>query len=360
MVNFFINRISKPRQYLFSVLIVCAISAICFWLSTYIGYRVLGFILLLTVSMIAMVFDILPVLLTAVLTALIWDYFFIPPTFTFFVGTTEDMIMLLMYFVIAMINAVLTYKIRQVEKMARQKEEKANTVKLYNTLLNSLSHELRTPISTIIGATDNLQNNSAKLTLQNRHELIAEISKASFRLNQQVDNLLNVSRLESGFIQPKNDWCDISETIYDVVKIIEENNTHQKIRISINPDIPLFKLDKGMLEQIIYNLLNNAAQYTPEGSRIEIMAMCYADIMQIIIEDNGNGFPEEEIKNVFDKFYRLKGAKTGGTGLGLSIVKGYTEAMGGTVRLENINPKGARFTINIPAKTSYLKNLKNE
>src|ERR1039458_1989736 len=119
MTTLFINKISKPRQYIYSLLIVSLISAICYGLSTYIGYRVLGFILLLTVSMIAMVFDILPVLLTAVLTALIWDFFFIPPTFTFFVGAPEDMIMLFMYFVIAMVNAVLTYKIRQVEKEAR-------------------------------------------------------------------------------------------------------------------------------------------------------------------------------------------------------------------------------------------------
>jgi len=186
MADLLINKISRPRQYLFSVLMVCIISAICYGLSTYIGYHVVGFILLLTVSLIAVVFDILPVLLTALLTALIWDYFFIPPHFTFYVSSTEDMIMLLMYFVIAMINAVLTYKIRQVEKIAMQKEEKANTVKLYNTLLNSLSHELRTPIATIIGATDNLQNNSSKLTPQNRYDLIAEISKASFRLNQLV------------------------------------------------------------------------------------------------------------------------------------------------------------------------------
>ena len=97
------------------------------------------------------------------LSALVWDYFFIPPRFTFHVEATEDTILLSTYFVIAMVNAALTYKIRQVEKTAREKEEKANTVKLYNTLLNSLSHELRTPIAAIVGATDNLQANSSRL-----------------------------------------------------------------------------------------------------------------------------------------------------------------------------------------------------
>jgi two-component system, OmpR family, sensor histidine kinase KdpD len=360
MTDLFINKVSKSRQYLFSTLIVCTVSAICYALSTYIGYRVVAFILLITVSLIAVVFDIFPVLLTALFTALIWDFFFIPPHFTFNVGSTEDLILLLMYFVIAMINAVLTYKIRQVEKIARQREEKANTLKLYDTLLNSLSHELRTPIATIIGATDNLQNNSSKLTPQNKHELLAEISKASFRLNRQVENLLNMSRLESGIIQPKKDWCDINETIYGVVKTIEENGPLQSISININPDIPLFKLDRGMLEQIVYNLLINATIYTPPDSKIGIAAMCYADVLQIVVEDDGSGFPVDEIKNVFDKFYRLKDAKTGGTGLGLSIVKGFTESMGGTVQLENATPHGAVFIVNIPAQTSYLKNLNNE
>lgn len=355
-----INRYSKAKQYFLSIFFVFAIAAICFVFSNYIGYKVAAFILLVTVSLIAVTFDILPVLLAAVLSALIWDFFFIPPHFTFRVNSTEDVLLLLMYFVIALVNAVLTYKIRQVEKIVLQKEEKAKTFKLYNTLLNSLSHELKTPIAAIIGATDNLQANNSKLTPQNRNDLINEISKASFRLNQQVENLLSMSRLDSGFIQPKKDWCDISEVIYDTVKRIEENKVSQKISININPAIPLFKLDIEMMKQIIYNLLNNAVQYTEPDCRIDIVAICHADVLQIIIEDNGKGFPEEEIKKVFDKFYRLKNTRTGGTGLGLSIVKGFTEAMGGIVKLENRANGGAKFTIEIPAETSYLKNLKNE
>lgn len=360
MVELFINRFSKTQQYFYSILFVCVVAGVCYIFSTYIGYRVVAFILLVTVSLIAMSFDILPVLVSAFISALIWDFFFIPPHFTLQVATTEDYILLLMYFVIAMVNAVLTYKIRQIEKVAMQKEEKANTVKLYNTILNSLSHELRTPIAAIIGAADNLQNHNAKLSDKNRNELVKEISKASFRLNQQVENLLNMSRLESGFIQPKKDWCDINEVIYEAVKRIEENGITQEIKININPAIPLFKLDKGMLEQVIYNLINNAALYTEADSVINVVAICYADVLKIIIEDNGKGFPKDEIDNVFDKFYRLKNTKTGGTGLGLSIVKGFTEAMKGSICLENISTGGARFTINIVAETSYQKNIKNE
>jgi len=166
-------------------------AGICFALSGLVGYRVVAFILLVTVSLLAITFDILPVLLAAALSAFIWNFFFIPPKFTIHVSTTEDTILLIMYFVIAMINAVLTYKIRRVEKISSIKEERANSVKLYNTILNSLSHELRTPLAAIIGATDNLQTNS-HLTPKDREQLIAEISKACLRLNQQVENLLNI------------------------------------------------------------------------------------------------------------------------------------------------------------------------
>ena len=360
MVELFSDKINKTRQYLYGILLVCFVAGICYVFSAYIEYRVVAFVLLVTVSLTAMFFDILPVLVIAGISALIWDYFFIPPRFTLHVASTDDSILLLMYFVIASVNAVLTYKIRQIEKVAMQKEEKTNTVKLYNTILNSLSHELRTPIAAIIGATDNLQNQNEKLTDQNRKELIREISKASFRLNQQVENLLNMSRLESGIIEPKRDWCDIVEVVYDVIKRIEENGISQKINVNINPAIPLFRLDKGMLEEVIYNLVNNSALYTDANCTINIIAVCHADVLQIIIEDNGNGFKQEEIAKVFDKFFRLKNTKTGGTGLGLSIVKGFTEAMGGSIHLENIPTGGARFNINIAAETSYQKNIKNE
>ena len=358
-MELFINRITQGRQFLAGMVFICVVSGVCYPLSSIIGYRVVAFILLFAVSLLAITLDILPVLGAAVLSALIWDFFFIPPHFTFQVNSTEDVILLLMYFIIALVNAVLTYKIRQIEKVARQKEEKANTVKLYNTLLNSLSHELRTPISTIIAAADNLQAGNSKLNTEHKNELLSEITKASFRLNQQVDNLLNMSRIEAGFIQPKKDWCDISEIIYDAVKRVEDNNISQQIHISINPGIPLFKLDKGMLEQILYNLLNNAAIYTHRDCSIWVSATAYVDVLEIVVEDNGPGFPADEIHNVFEKFYRLKNSAAGGTGLGLSIVKGFVEAQKGTISLGNKDSGGAKFTIVIKGDISYLK-VKND
>jgi two-component system sensor histidine kinase KdpD len=348
------HKMDQRKQYAYSVLLVLSVALVCYALTPYVGYRVVAFILLVTVSIIAISFEIFPVLLAAALSAFIWDFFFIPPHFTIHVDSTEDAILLIMYFIIAMVNAVLTYKIRQVEKLARLREEKAKAVKLYNTFLNSLSHELKTPIAAIIGATDNLLADE-NLAEETKRQLVGEIAKASFRLNQQVENLLNMSRIESGFLKPRKDWCDIEETVYEVVRRLEENKPLQKITIGINPQLPLCKLDKAMLETVLYNLLMNAVRYTEAENKIEVMAACHADLLELVVEDNGPGFPEEELPYVFRKFYRLKDTNKSGTGLGLSIVKGFTEAMGGSVELTAATGGGARFTIRIPVETSEIK-----
>ena len=344
------NTVGRGGQYIYSFVIIIAVAAICFGLSGLMGYRVVAFILLLTVSLLALIFDILPVLMAATLSAFIWDFFFIPPRYTIHVDTTEDLFLLIMYFIIALINGVLTYKIRHIEKALQLKEERANSVKLYNTILNSLSHELRTPIAAIIAATDNLQTND-RISDAVKNDLIDEISRASLRLNQQVENLLNISRLESGHIRPKNDWCDIVELVYDVVKRVEENNPSRKIQISINPDLPLCYIDKGMVDQVIYNLLNNAAIHTSNDCKIEISVANHADLLHINIEDSGKGFNNADSRDVFEKFSRVKSDpdKTN-SGLGLSIVKGFTEAMGGSVELLQSRSPGAKFSITLPAK----------
>lgn len=351
---------SKNYQYLISIVLILITAGLSFFTVDFIGYRAVALLLLLVVSLNAILFDIFPVLLSALLSALIWNYFFIPPILTLHIGTPEDGLMFLMYFVIASINAVLTYKIREVERKERDEEERAKAIKLYNTLLNSLSHELRTPISTIIGAIDTIKDNKIRLSDNNRNELYTEIEIAGFRLNRQVENLLSMSRLEAGFIQPKLDWCDVNELVFSVIKDIkDEVNNHT---IDFNPDdnLPLFRLDRGLIEQILYNIIHNAFQHTPIDSMIKIEVKNQSSNCIIEITDNGSGFPENEIDYVFDKFYRLVNSTVGGTGLGLSIVKGFTAAMNGTVFLENVPKGGAKFTIEIPSEISLSTDLEYE
>ena len=338
---------------------VLLVSLGCFYGSPYIGYKTVAVILLMTVSLTAMLFEILPVLTSAVLSAIIWNFFFIPPIFTLHIDNTEDSLIFLLYFSIALIHTVLTFKIRKAEKLARDKEEKEKTIKLYNTLLNSLSHELRTPIATILGSVDTLTENRTKLTTHNQTELLTQINKAGLRLNRQVENLLNMSRLESGMLKPKTDWCDLNELIHTEIQKQHHDN-HHCIVFETKDSLPLFKLDAGLMEQIIHNLLHNAISYTPHNATITVEAMHVFNACVLKITDNGPGFPKNLIPLAFDKFYRLPNTKTGGSGLGLSIVKGFVEAQGGQIKLSNNLHGGACFTIEIPAEASYLNHLKNE
>lgn len=360
MSDWIFYKLSRKQQYLISIILVIGVSIICYHLVDFIGYKVVALILLFVVSVCAMFLDIMPVLIVALLSAVIWDFFFIPPTFTLVISDTEDLLMLAMYFIIALVNTVLTYKKRQWEKIARRREEKRATYKLYNAILNSLSHELRTPISTIIGATDSLKEQKTNLSETDNDALLGEISKAALRLNGNVENLLNMSRLQSGVIHPVMEFCDINELINGVKNELKEYSQNHIIQITTNDNLPLFNFDYGLISQTLYNLIYNAILYTPEKSTITIKAITEGRNLIITVEDEGKGFPPDEIDKVFEKFYRINNSKTGGTGLGLSIVKGFIEAHNGNIKLENKTSGGAKFTISLPLEVSKLSNLKNE
>lgn len=325
-----------------------------------IGYMAVALLLLLAVSVMAMVLPVWPVMAAAALSAVVWNFFFIPPTFTFHITSTQDVLMFVMYFSIAMLNAVLTSRIRRAEQQARQREGREKTLLLYNTLLNSLSHELRTPISAIIGAVDTLKESATRLSDSNKTQLLAEIDTASMRLNRQVNNLLNMSRIESGTVRLQNDWCDVNELLHAVIEESGADAQGREVNFEADDTLPLFKLDRGLLEQVLHNVVHNALHHTPPQAALRLAVIPKNDSCEITIDDHGPGFPEEEIAHVFGKFYRLPNAATGGTGLGLSIVKGYVDVLGGTVQLSNRLGGGARFVITIPAQASRSKDFGHE
>jgi two-component system sensor histidine kinase KdpD len=187
-----------------------------------------------------------------------------------------------------------------------------------------------------------------------------EVSTAALRLNQQVENLLGVSRLESGIIKLHLDWTDINELVHRVIHNRRQLEPLQTIHFQPGANLPLFKLDAILIEQVILNLLQNAIKYTPEDASVFIETKFEDGNCAIIFRDNGPGFPDTSIEAAFDKFYRVGPSNSGGTGLGLSIVKGFIEAHNGSVVLRNNIEGGACFSIQIPAETSFVQNLKNE
>lgn len=220
--------------------------------------------------------------------------------------------------------------------------------RLYTTLLNSISHELRTPIAAITGAASSLLNTQTSASETARTELATNIQAAADRLNRLVENLLDMSRLESGRLRLKRDWCDISEIIGVAVKRFDYCFIERPLSLNITPKLPLVQLDFVLMEQVLVNLLDNACSYTPEGKRITVAANQHEQSLEIVISDDGQGIPDADLERIFDKFYRVPGTATGGTGLGLSISRGLVEAHGGTLTADNRPEGGARFILRLP------------
>lgn len=220
--------------------------------------------------------------------------------------------------------------------------------RLYTALLNSISHELRTPIATIAGSASLLgthPNGDQRV----RTELVRSIQIAADRLNRLVANLLDMSRLDAGRVKLKLDWCDVGEVIGVAAQRVEDCLLHRPLNIDVPPDLPLVQMDFVLMEQVLVNLLDNACNYSSADAPITISAQIKRGKLLLAVTDNGKGIPADDLGRIFDKFYRVPGTATGGTGLGLSICRGLVEAHGGTLNAENVVDGGARFLISLPA-----------
>ena len=182
--------------------------------------------------------------------------------------------------------------------------------------------------------------------------LACEIQESASRLNRLVGNLLDMTRLESGAVKPRMEWCDVADLVNVSLRHNERELARHPVNLSLAQPLPLVKMDFVLIEQVLNNLLLNAAAYTPPGTPVDVKASAAPDEMTISVADRGPGLPPEALPQVFEKFYRVPGAPAGGTGLGLSIVKGLVEAHGGRVEARNRPGGGAEFTIYLPLQPS--------
>lgn len=462
------------------------------------GYRAVSYLLLLEVSAMAFKFGTGPVLVASALSALFWNFLFLPPQFTLHIENTEDVLMFVLFFTIALLNGVLTSQIRNREFKIRKREEitqilynfskqiadisnaenlkkatsdvftklfkcesilffnddistlltetmpsterklalwcyenskvcgkfsdhfqesdytyfplsglqtktgviglkltkqlkfeekqhldavmvqisgkleraivskiaqKAELLdasdRLYKTLFNSISHEFRIPVTTIMGASDTLMTENYPDEI--KFQLFNEINIASIRLNNLIENLLNMSRLESGSISVRPDWYDVHDLINKVKEGIRQELDEFNFIIEIPDNFPLIRVDFGLIEQVLHNLLLNATQYSENGSTINLSFKIEdMSVLQIKVADNGPGIPEKDCNVVFEKFYRAHSMRTGGTGLGLSIAKGFAEAHKGEISAYNLPQGGACFVVKIPTEISDIEQLSNK
>jgi two-component system sensor histidine kinase KdpD len=232
--------------------------------------------------------------------------------------------------------------------------------RLRSALLTSISHDLKTPLASIIGAVGTLKDFGNELDEAAKRDLVTTVQDEAERLNRFIANLLDMTRLETGALEPKSGFHDLSEIIGTALQRAGKVLRHHRVHLEVSDQLPMLKLDPVLFEQALFNILDNAAKYSPAGSTISIRAEQSGGIVRLQIVDEGEGIPEQDIEKIFDKFYRVrKGDRVrAGTGLGLPICRGFVEAMGGTIAAANRPDRsGAVITLNlpIPADSPHLE-----
>jgi two-component system sensor histidine kinase KdpD len=234
-------------------------------------------------------------------------------------------------------------------EQARDAEILQATEKLQSALLNSISHDLRTPLASITGALSSLEEKTLTINQKDRNSLIETAREEAERLNRLVENLLNMTRLEAGAIHLRKEPYDIQDVIGSSLEQIGERLDNRKVKITIQPDLPLIPLDFSLFGQVLVNLLDNAVKYSPADTLIEVNVNQKEDSVVIDVCDRGVGIPASDLERVFDKFYRVQRPENiSGTGLGLTICKGIVEIHGGKIRASNRPEGGTIITVSIP------------
>lgn len=474
-------------EYSWALVAVFTMASVCWGVVPYTGYMFVALVFLIGVVLAAMRFNRGPVLIMATLSALCWNYFFIPPQFTFYINKAEDWIMFVMFFIVALSMGSLTSRLRTREEAERRRarqtgallrvtqsaalaaepakglaealrsinellhvqtalivrendrslpktahqastfqpsrkewgvvawsyenkqcsgrftdtlpeseatwfplqtatatmgvlglqfeqdtrldfatrqmieafalqlalvlekehfiqavshaEVLAQSEKLHRTLLDSVSHELKTPIAVINASLEGLSGQPSPY--------LTEIATATQRLQRVVDSLLQMTRLESDVLQPSLDWCDVRDVISAARNAVGGPLAGHEVKLHLDEDFPLLKLDHALLTQAVANILHNAAIYTPPGTGIDISVSLRDQQLRLAIRDHGPGLPAGTERRVFEKFYRVKGSPVGGTGLGLAIARGFVQAQGGDITARNHPGGGAEFVIEI-------------
>ena len=247
-------------------------------------------------------------------------------------------------------GAIAIERVLLVEDMDRVKRT-VESDRLRGALLTSISHDLKTPLASVLGSASALRDLGHELDEAQSNELLATVIEESERLNRFIANLLDMTKLESGAIAPNTARHDVGEIVGSALRRASKILAHHKVRLDLAAGLPMLELDAVLFEQAIFNLLDNAAKYSPEGTTVTIRGAREGDAIVLQIADEGNGIPPAELDSVFDKFYRAeKGDHVRpGTGLGLAISRGFVEAMHGSIVAANRTDRaGAVLTIRLP------------
>jgi two-component system, OmpR family, sensor histidine kinase KdpD len=256
-------------------------------------------------------------------------------------------------------GALAIERVQLVEDMERV-QRTAETERLRAALLTSISHDLKTPLASVLGSASTLRDLNDKLSNSEKAELLATVIEESERLNRFIANLLDMTRLESGAVTPKIAPHDLSEIIGSTLRRTSKILRNHPVRLDLASDLPMVSLDPALFEQVLFNLLDNAAKYAASGTTVSIRTWRDRDSVILQVLDEGEGIPDADLEHIFNKFYRVQKADQvrPGTGLGLAISRGFVEAMSGSIVAANRPDRpGAVFTITLPISNEQAQEV---
>ncbi|MEW5758830.1 MAG: DUF4118 domain-containing protein [Candidatus Omnitrophota bacterium] len=301
---------------------------------------------LFAVVFIAIRFGQGPAIVTSILSVLAFDFFLVHPYLTLGVGDLQYIFTFIAFLIVGIVVSILASKIRE-QVIQRQTE------KLQSALLNSISHDLRTPLASITGSLTTLLDDSSVLNSATSKELLYNSLGEANRLNDLVSNLLDMTKMEAGALKLNPKPCELRDIIGASLEQLKDKIGSRNINIDIPNDFPEISMDFSFMMKVFCNLIDNALKYSPLDTPIDIKATIVRDSVKIEIKDQGFGVSQEDLKHIFDKFYRAEKLKNiTGIGLGLSICKGIIEAHGGEITAKNNTGLGATFIITLPLKNT--------
>jgi two-component system sensor histidine kinase KdpD len=323
-------------------------------------------VLLLGVLVSGLAWGLWPALTAAAAAAVALNFLFLEPRFTFEISAAGDVFTFAVFFAVALAAGYLSGRVRDQAQAAAERAKREQALmaraadaealrradRLRSALLNSISHDLRTPLSTVLGSATTLIDYGKTLEPEVQRDLLESIREEAERLSRYVGDLLDMTRLEVGGLVTRKDWIDVRDVLRAALEHVERRRGRRELATDFARELTLVKADPGLLEQALANILENAIAYSDDASRIE--AAVYEDQAHVVIaiEDEGRGIPAGELDAVFEKFHRYEegGDRVKGAGLGLAIAKGFVEAMGG--RIAAASPihqgRGTRILISLP------------
>ena len=325
--------------------------------STLVGFAMRGHFDLVNIAMVYLLAVVLvalhyargPAILTSILCITAFDVLFVPPQGTF---TVDDVQYVFTFAIMLTVGLVISYLVANVRRQAREQaalEVAAETERIRSALLASISHDLRTPLAVMSGASSTLAEAAEKLSSQERQTLARSIFEQSRDMAEHVTKVLQMTRLETGAIQIDRDWTSVGEVASSALGRMSERLASHRLIVELPDDLPLVKVDAVLIEQALGNLLENAAKHTPAGTVVRLYARQRTNDLVVSVEDYSGGPSEVDLERIFQKFaHGAIETTAGGVGLGLAICRAIVRLHGGNAWAERVAAGGMAFRFSLP------------